>query len=370
MAALLGLLMFFLLCLALRHGNAKWWIGYTATATALLYTHNYGVFIVFAGGIFTLPHLRKANVLFKAIASNTVMMILYMPWLLQMMRHQIGSTAIQGWIPPMRPILVWETFLHFSGIGMFGWHSLMGRLGTPLMIALLIIGLLPASVAALGGASSKKEAAAGQMILIYLIFGLAIPMIISVWKPIYLPFRYSIVAWPAYAVLLALGLSRLRYQWVAIMLSVLLTTVWSLSLYWFYFVYEKSADRQIAEILTKNTRVQDVIIFSPHWMAVPVNFYADLIASTVGFPKKVLANRQLQSDTAEREDRTVEKIMQEINDRLGEQGRVVLVRGLMEFEKDAPKLKAALDERFTLLTEGITGYAQISVYELKQGGGQ
>lgn len=59
MASFLAVLSCWLLVRGIESTQRRWWIAYVSSATALLYTHNYGVFTIFAQACFLVGLLTK-----------------------------------------------------------------------------------------------------------------------------------------------------------------------------------------------------------------------------------------------------------------------------------------------------------------------
>lgn len=82
LVSLLSLLVAISYCLAFIHGRRPWLIGFALSGAALLYTHNWGLFLLAGSGIALLPLLRaKALPWRDALIGYGAIAILYLPWL-------------------------------------------------------------------------------------------------------------------------------------------------------------------------------------------------------------------------------------------------------------------------------------------------
>src|SRR3989344_3404040 len=100
----------------------KYWIGYSLTVAAILYTHYYLVFTIAAQGLFILMHIIKYRSYKNILAAAAVYAgaaILYVPWLPTFMQ-QVARVQESYWIPSMTawsiPGTLWKMI--FGGTGM------------------------------------------------------------------------------------------------------------------------------------------------------------------------------------------------------------------------------------------------------------
>lgn len=127
MATLLSAASSWTLLRGLTSSLPRWWILYTVSATALLYTHNYGIFTVFGQAICLTfvflgrmaaarsnrsgkPQIEKEPRMILALVSCTVIGITYLPWLSILLKQTLRARA-DYWIPDLNWWTIPRTWL-------------------------------------------------------------------------------------------------------------------------------------------------------------------------------------------------------------------------------------------------------------------
>jgi len=124
LAAFFAILATYLLVMALKKDNNKWWIGYSLSIAAGLYTHYYIVFIVLLHWIYVLVS-RKPKVAIKNRKwwfSNIASAALFAPWL-PSAYHQFTRVQAGFWIAKPTALTLPSTlaqFLTFTDLGAIG----------------------------------------------------------------------------------------------------------------------------------------------------------------------------------------------------------------------------------------------------------
>ncbi len=368
--ALLTLLTLVLLHRALSRGGAGGWAAFGAAALATLYTHNYGMFGVIACGAYALLVLNRHRAAIKPFSLSVACIAVgYLPWFAFMLVYQVGSSAIEGWIPLFRWQMIPETLLYYAGLNMFGLDSLCLWPG----LAVCLAGFVAPVVVYFGrgrGAAGKAVFPEGLVALLCLVgLGAGLPMLISVWMPIFLPYRYSVVVWTGFPMLLGWGLSRIRPRPLLGMVIVAYLVSAGAGLYWYYAIYEKGPDRYVAGRIREALKKDDLVVFSPHWTGITMNYYLPEIPAQLGYPEKALAERALQSETAEAEPRSLEELLLLIDNhfRSRSQARLVLVKGMFGWEPAAAELETALMQRYRPGPSMRASYLQVSIFQRPAG---
>ncbi|MGQ9608807.1 MAG: glycosyltransferase family 39 protein [bacterium] len=366
MLALLGLLSVYFLYRALITNKNSSWALYTITTMLTIYTHNYGLFIATAGVIFSvIYYFTQKNKYQKFLISLGIIIITYMPWLPIFITKQYNSSAIVGWIPYMRPYHVFETFITYCGLVFSVFSSQINNLillfGIIIFMFSFLLGIFSINRYKKIPIPYIKTDMNFSLILIYLFVTLAIPMLISIKKPIFLSSRYSISAWPAFALVLGLGLSKIKNRYFLSILLILIMFVSSVSLYWYHFIWIKSYDREIARFIDSKAETNDVVVFAPSWSDIPINYYLKTSIKQVGYPGRSLKEIIIE---AEPSDRKPEDMITIVRSRLGDNyGKVFLV-----YQKDAewiPNIhivKKLFDYRFKKIEDVDYGNINISIY--------
>lgn len=304
MLALLGLLSMYFLYKALTTDRKLSWVGYILFTILIIYTHNYGMFITSSGVVFAfICFVTQKKVYRNFFISLSVIAIGYIPCLLIFHMNQYGTSSLLGWLPSMRLFHVFNTFLAFSGLSLGSFalnHVPIIAIGVIIFLYFFLTGIFSIK-------PYKKifipyvEANMNLILLLcYLLVTLAIPMLISIKQPIFMPDRHSISAWPAFALILGLGLSKIRGKYILVLSLILITLISSVSWYWYYFVSVKSCDKKIARFVDSRARENDVIVFAPGWFDLPVNFYLQTSLKQIGFPERSSKELVVDSEPAER----------------------------------------------------------------------
>jgi hypothetical protein len=114
-----------------------------------------------------------------------------------------------------------------------------------------------------------------QFLLLWLLFPILLTLLLSVAKPVFYD-RYLIFCLPAFVILVAAGLARLRSAWL---LAPVLTGVFFLSLQGVFYVYahdfdnERDAAGAATDFILDNSRQGDAIIFHIPQIRVPYEFF-------------------------------------------------------------------------------------------------
>lgn len=342
MLALLGLFSTYFLYRALTTDRKSSWAGYIIFTILTIYTHNYGLFIATSGVVFAVIFfVTQKNKCWKFLISLSVIALTYIPCFLLFLTKQYVSPSLDSWLPNMRPFLAFHTFLAFCGLslGTFALHHIP-------TIAIGVIIFLFFFAAGIFSMKRHKKVFIPYiktnmnliLILCYLFVTLAIPMLISIKKPIFMPDRYSISAWPAFFLILGLGLSKIKNKYILIIPLILITFVSSVSLYWYYFISVKSCDRTIAAYIDSRAGKNDLIVFAPHWLGLPINYYLHISLKQVGYPGR--SHKELIIDT-EPSNRKPADMFSIIKSRMGNaRGKIFLVSRTNNTNQDVENLKS------------------------------
>jgi mannosyltransferase len=130
LATFLAVLSSWFLWRALWDGRRRWWISYALMATALAYTHYFGLLTIAAQMCFTVGWAllvaprhgqRRSILLWRIVSAATVIGILYLPWLPNLLR-QTRSVWQDFWIPPLSTDILTDLVCYFfTGQRGTGW---------------------------------------------------------------------------------------------------------------------------------------------------------------------------------------------------------------------------------------------------------
>ena len=367
MLALFSLLSITALHHALERGERRDWLQYVSWTVLAVYTHNYGVFVALSGGAFFLLSCARHRQRFGALCSAAAAIgLLYLPWLCFAWMHQVAGTAITGgWLHRFRWQHIAETFLWLTGLHMVGLNSVTFWVGVPAYLLCCVAALGAIRMTRAGGRIGVRVDSPELLLLTHLAVTLALPMAISVVKPIYLPYRYSMAGWPAFLMLVGVGLVRLRPRWLQGLVAAALLFAGGISLYWHYAVQQKHPDRDIAQFIAERRTQRDLLVCAPHWAGVSLTYYLGAVPHQLGFPAKALAERAQQNEAREREHRSTDETLELVQAGVRELGgRVFYAR--TAWEPKGADLKRLLDTQFRAGESMRKDYIEVTVYEPRQ----
>ncbi|HUT03666.1 MAG TPA: glycosyltransferase family 39 protein [bacterium] len=259
-----------------------WFIG---TTVAMLYTQNYGVFVLVAEGLYLLANRKRRRDPRPMLALMGVVGA-YVPWLLVLSKQVAENTT--PWIPQPRARMLFETLLHLS---FKSWRlpstfflKVIWAVGLA-AVAGLIIMVICVLARARRSDSEAWGTGAGLLFLSYTIVPIFCAYIASQSKPIYVPGRYDTIVQPGLFILVALGLTSIRVDWLRNAIGCVLVVVLLLSLHAYFTVYYKSNDREIAGYIAHNARETDVVLFTDLTITPFRYYYPDSKIATLRFPQ-------------------------------------------------------------------------------------
>jgi mannosyltransferase len=356
----------------LSTGRRRAWIHYTWTALAALLSNLSAVFLIAAQAAASLVAVgNRPRRLTWLVLAGLVVLGALSPWLVEF-NHRLdpgrllspapvdaaerlrGDTTFTAWGIPFTFFVFSLGYsagpslreLHFQ----HPWNAVGQEAGV-----VLLGGLVFAGVFALGIWKTRDDRRTLAVLLLYLVVPILILSLLSarnikVFNP-----RYLVVAFPAYILLLARGLSQVGRPWLrSINLGmVLLLSLYSLSNYYFDPRYQKEDLRDAARYVSRGAGPDDVILttncrslFDLYYVGAPV---------VEGLPP---APRGMAADL----ERAVARI--------GEgHSRLWLVQ-VREWEYDPEgAAEKALQSKFGLLDEQDFPGVRVGLYDLRPGRG-
>jgi mannosyltransferase len=289
MLALLGLLSMFFLYKAVTTNVRTSWMAYVVCTVLTIYTHNYGLFIAASGVVFFVICATTQKAKWRIfLITQGIIAVCYVPWLPTLIMRHFQSGAIVGWIPQMRAYHVYQTFKTYSGLV----FNLFNPVFNKLIIAMGLVAFFCFFIAGIFSVRKHRRllvpyvenSTSLLLLLCYLFVALAIPMIISLKKPIFIADRYSIAAWPAFVLIVGVGISKVKKLYRLLPVIALMLFVSSVSLYWHYFVYVKSCDRTIAALIESRASNDDLIVFAPDYLEYSIDYYLRTPLKHLGYP--------------------------------------------------------------------------------------
>lgn len=236
--------------LSRRSGRASW-AGYLAVTLLALYAHYYGLFVAaFENGVTALRWWRgrPAPPPRAWMAAQVALAAGFVPWLVMARQIALAYQPVSAEVDYAR--VAWQTLLRFGVGSTVGERVALWT--APLFLALPVLGLLSAR-----GHRGPALLAAGYLAAPFVLALLASLL----FRPL-LATRYLIVASPAYALLLARGLERLRPRPLGA-LALLVVVALSLYSWWnaqFDERYGKGHARDLIAHLAAHARPADAVV--------------------------------------------------------------------------------------------------------------
>jgi uncharacterized membrane protein len=279
----LTLLSMYFFVLFLRKGTLAVSAGYILVTTLLLYTHDYGLFVVLAQNIYVLMlwllSQRNTSRITRWVILQAVAFALFAPWI-ALLPSQISSGKA-GWLPVPTLDMLTATFVAYAAsyvllilfcalsvLAVFRYRKITGseRRKAPLD--------------ALGDYSWEVhifEAAAALLLVIWLLMLSVVPFVISQVSIHIYWLRYTIAASVALYLLVAAGIRNLNWRPARLTVVAVIVILCAASLNTYYqnpaARAEKPQAREAFNILTQNASTGDAVIFFPMQMRSFFDYY-------------------------------------------------------------------------------------------------
>lgn len=282
--AVLALLSLLLLTRAAESNHWRWWLLWSLSLTACLYTFNYGLFVLLGEGVWLAllaarqPWLRRPAALWCGLAC-----LLFLPWLPMLAYQYSHNAGARTWIPRPDWGTLPRTFTQFCFFAIGAqetWGSRLAYFARDLMVVLLTLGLV------LRGETRERS-----LLALTLGCGVLIPVAASLVVRPFFDARYAVFAAPPFYLLIARGLvhglGRLRPylspRVLAATLLILVLCFGAVSLYPLRQLYASAefsrADlRGATAALLRDRRRGDVAVHMDGFSLLPAMWYAYRIA--------------------------------------------------------------------------------------------
>lgn len=281
---------------ALASNEIRWWVLVGIAAAGALYTHPIAIGLAGIIGLVLLAHYREPAVLLRGMTALVAAGATLVPIVLLVRAHGANASA------DLRPTGVLDLLYAFYAYAVgFSLGPSTTELHT--LAPRLLLGYAPliAVVAVVFGglALAGARAALGlpRRSLLLLAAWLALPFSLTAAIALLTanPFnvRYAIVPFPAFLLLIALGLDGLRphgslgaHRALAAALALAIVALSSVSLANLYLDprYAKEDTRDLAAMLRTEAAADDVVVVNASYMAQAVRYYYPGPARVVGYP--------------------------------------------------------------------------------------
>ena len=255
-------------------------INYVWSSTLLVYTHLYGLFVLFAENLYILSVIsfyseKSAGVeLKKWVSAQILILLLALPWLVWLASRVLIVTEHGFWVktPELNSIL--KTFATFSGT----------TRGLPVWGFALVLGMFSALIVktafgkkVLGEQSKLGEGRAVLLLSLLLLIPVLLPYLVSQYiTPIYI-IRCTIAGHFAFCLLVAVGIARIKSRPVryVILAMVLMLSVKAIASEG--YVHGSAAQiRQAVDYIEGNIGEQDVVVVcGDSHLEKPFRYYAE-----------------------------------------------------------------------------------------------
>lgn len=266
LVSLFSLASFFAYYLCFSQDKSIYWFFYIIATTLLIYTHNYGVLFYLTQIIIVMlffKHFRnKAR---NLLLSNLIILFFVIPRILCLPKQFLLD--YNPWIKSAR---TWDILKMLANFTLLAPDM---RCDVPLMLALLFIALIFAAAMLAAFISPKKDSndlGVGEVALAdkikftgyHFFIPLAIALLISIKKPVYVSGRYDMVIFPLFCLLVAYGLTCIKKDILQRFFVKSLIVLTAVSLYNYYFVFYKSNDRKVSKFIMSKATQNDILIFT------------------------------------------------------------------------------------------------------------
>ena len=310
MVTALSLLSSYLMILALRGQQLRYWVAYIATSAFAAYTHYFALYALVFLNVFAIYKLRsKDRVSWRRwLAAQVAVALVFAPWL-PVLYHQV-TTGGGGWVErslgkPSLYTLV-DTWLYFSiGLDNQLYPVLLRRAAYALFAVCALAAVLPL----LGWLHGRVRRQAEREGVVFCLIYLSLP-VLTVWtlsqaKPMY-SVRYLLIFLPPYCMLVAKGICALRWKGASIAVALLLAMTLLVGSWNAWRTAQNPDWRGVTSYVLAHAQPKDVVLFSPRWNAKPFDYYgrgAVDINLDLPIPVTSDAAEAVADDIAQRYDR-------------------------------------------------------------------
>ncbi len=246
-------------------------IGYTLSSTLLIYSHVFGLFILFAQNVYFLTlyffSKKKSTLGLKHwIQMQVIIVILFAPWL-PTFAHRIMDSSRMTWldIPTARNLKL--TLKAFSG------HFSLERYICLFLVFMAIVSIKIKKADEYNGASLSlwsgyrlnlrvPDARANYLLLLWLLSPIIWPFLLSQFMSPFYHNRYTVIASLAFYLLVASGIGNLRPYFIRIAVIGVVIGLNSLGIWKYYHDVNREPWRDVARYIDTHSRSADLVLFN------------------------------------------------------------------------------------------------------------
>jgi len=265
------------------------WLGYILVTAAMLYTHYSGFFLIIAQTIWIVFWQRKILKLF--LKNLFIVFLFFLPWLPQFLKQLRAGSNLVSLLPEWRSVANLSTvkalpltFVKFS----IGRVSFLDK-----SIYALVVGLVALIFGSLFYQAMKKISREKIFLLSWLLIPILTVMLISVFIPMYQPFRLLFTIIPFY-LLLTTGVLALKKKWQPLAIAVVLFISFSgLFLYYSNPRFHRENWREATAYIESQDPENSVVIFKFSDSFAPYQWYSRGRVKAIGVLPGLRANPEI-----------------------------------------------------------------------------
>ncbi|HWS99217.1 MAG TPA: glycosyltransferase family 39 protein [Pyrinomonadaceae bacterium] len=285
---------------------------YVAASALMMYTQVYSVFVLAAQNLFVLTLLFASRETFRRVVwrwllAQVILVVLFLPWL-SVLAQQVSHVQKGFWIPRLPARFMFTTLVMYAGS-----YVLSGILFTLAALAVFFGWRRKGA-----GAESTHEGPLDErlkitLLLLWLSCSIVLPFLVSQFaSPIFLP-KYTIAALPAFLILAARGLSRLRFHQLRAIIVLLILFFSYGVLKNYYAALKKDPWREAVASFGQLAKPGDLVLFNQASGQYPFDYYS----KTEGLDEKPFPDFQSEM--------TAENLPALLRESVKDRGRVWLV---------------------------------------------
>jgi len=246
----------------LNKKGVKYIYGYIIFSILALYSHTFGFLIIIVQNIYYFSLYQKLKKTLKLkywILIQALLMVLILPWFILLYR-QIAISDNDVWKLPFKLINLAYIVEDFAG----------SRL-------LLLIFTLSILAAVFSEISFKRLLTRGKnifLLLLWLVVGIVTPFFISYFfASMYLSAKYSIVALPAFYLLVAKGLSNIKNKYFFNLILMAIIILASINIWSYFSDTHKDQWREAVAYIESRAETKDLLVFVYGYHQIPYDYY-------------------------------------------------------------------------------------------------
>jgi uncharacterized membrane protein len=254
-------------------------VAYVASSTLMMHTHIYSFFIIIAQNIYFLTLAFTAKEIFKRslkrwLLAQLVLALLFVPWFFALLR-QVSRVRRGFWIPDEPPRAILDALYLHAGSTNLAWVLFP-------LVAFAVLSAWKGVRKEAGVPASQTQIKDGfnserlkiYLLLLWLVCPIILPFLVSKFSsPIFLP-KYTIPALPAFIILAARGLSRVRFHQLRMLAAVFILCFSLIALRNYYGTVRKDQWRDAVSGLEQKAEMNDLILLNPPSSIAAFDYYS------------------------------------------------------------------------------------------------